>query len=1205
MHPTMDQRIGYPAIITPGGELPSLTVRSAVGGRLRGAVYFSETGELLQTLPPRTLVPNEAATVTLSGDLPPEGVYRIDLRIREDDELIFLGSYYFSVLDVDALPGNHSVVAHPGPRERMRYIPDVRGNRIPDFSGVGYRGGADLPEVPTVLTLQPEPGDATERIQAAIDEVSSRTPDANGFRGALELAAGLYEIEGTLRIRTSGVVLRGVGAGPLREFKLNPSDDLSLEEWRASMEDTTATILVATGPEHRVLLTIAGDSGIDVEEETTREIIDDYVPVGRRWFYVEDASPFSVGDTVQVERRGNADWISYIKMDQIPPRPDGGTITQWPPFDLFFQFTIIAIDGNRITLDSGLVSAIEQRWGGGSIRRFSEGGRIRESGVEDLRAVSFWQLDENGNDDTRHADQFVVFNRMRDGWVRGVAAEHFVLRVAGTFLTGRESTGVTFLDSSALSAGRQFYQGVGYDSSGRTNLETGIYVGRYGFHFSGQNGLVRNCYATNMRHAFVVSSRVAGPNVFSDSEATANLTFSEPHHRWSVGGLYDNVIHLTSAIAFMNRLRYGTGHGWAAANYVAWNTRGGLIVEQPPTAQNWGIGHVGNRQNGPFHSWNLQNYGWSYGYVESLGQHVEPASLYTAQVEQRFKLDVIYLANGGDREAVPVDTSTPYAPGDLVTVLHPGGLERTHFTFAGWNTAPDGSGTHFEPGSTFVINAGTTLFAQWDYVMEVDAGPDQLAALTDVRLWTPASMDSAAWFDAADAATITSDAGSVSQWSDKSGNNNHASQETTANRPTAGTATIGGLPAISFRAGLQQYLSAPDSASLNLDDTGGANVFAVFNFGEWIDQGSTWNAPLSKGVILPAIGAYGIRLGDLNEIGFKAAAGLEVHGEAGFLRRDLLFSGTRNDEALSSHLYLQGGLIESGMTEQAIVSDNDFPLYFGRDPSSARYTDVDFGEVLIVGGTLPAQDRERVEGYLAHKWGLAQQLPATHTYRSTPPVTGEATVQLSGTAQGGVGDHLEHSWSLVAGPAAVTFSDRASLQTSVTFTRIGTYTLRLTSEDTVGSSFGEVVVTVGYESGTVAFELWAGQDTITFEGDANNDGIADGLAWLLGARDPLEDAEALLPVGTLNENSGEIEFNFSLLSEAMRGAAPVKLQYSSDLLNWTTVPVPARSGVSNGVEFIVTPMELVQDVVAILPQIEEAGGSPVFVRMIGALEDIP
>jgi hypothetical protein len=631
-HPTMDQRLGYPAIIAPGGVFPSLSVTSPTAGTLEVELVNTETNAVLQTHAPRALTANTPASVTFTGSLPADGVFRVDLRILESQTVVFRDAYFFSVINTAALPANYSKVAHPDANGRMRYVPDTRGNRLPDYSGVGYLGGKDLPQVPTVLTLQPAPGDATQRIQDAIDVVSARTPDANGFRGALELAAGLYEIAGVLKIQQSGVVLRGVGPGNRQAFTLNPSQNLSLEDWKATMASTTSTVLVATGTSHRTILTIGGASGISLQTATSTEILNEYVPVGQRWFHVANPEYYSVGDTIQLERRGNADWISYIKMDQIP---DDGGIVQWSSFDLPFEYTIKAIQGNRITIDSGLVCAIEKRWGGGRIRRFTEGGRISHSGVENLRAVSFWRINANGKDDTAHPDRFVSFANMRDGWARNVAAEHFTVNTIGMFFAAKGTLAITIQDCSALAGASSFYSGTGYDGSGRywqaTDPDT--YVGRYGFLLSGQNGLVRGCYTINSRHAFALSSRVPGPNVFFNCTGTQSLTYSEPHHRWAVGGLYDNCSD--KEFSLMNRLNYGTGHGWAGANFVAWNTKGILICEQPPTAQNWAIGHKSTRFNGPFHSWNLANYGVSYGYWESQGTHVVPQSLYTQQIADR------------------------------------------------------------------------------------------------------------------------------------------------------------------------------------------------------------------------------------------------------------------------------------------------------------------------------------------------------------------------------------------------------------------------------------------------------------------------------------------------------------------------------------------------------------------------------------------
>lgn len=88
-------------------------------------------------------------------------------------------------------------------------------NKIPDFSFAGYKGGGvPLPDVPVKKTVEPVTGNNRAIIQAAIDEVSSLSPDANGFRGAVLLKKGVYTLADSVVITTSGVVLRGEGNGP-------------------------------------------------------------------------------------------------------------------------------------------------------------------------------------------------------------------------------------------------------------------------------------------------------------------------------------------------------------------------------------------------------------------------------------------------------------------------------------------------------------------------------------------------------------------------------------------------------------------------------------------------------------------------------------------------------------------------------------------------------------------------------------------------------------------------------------------------------------------------------------------------------------------------------------------------------------------------------------------------------------------------------
>ena len=95
---------------------------------------------------------------------------------------------------------------------KILYTPDSLGNRIPDFSYCGYKASEQaIPDVEVKIVVPVIKGDATLRIQSALDYVASLPLDANGFRGTVLLQKGTYEVLGQLRINASGVVLRGSG----------------------------------------------------------------------------------------------------------------------------------------------------------------------------------------------------------------------------------------------------------------------------------------------------------------------------------------------------------------------------------------------------------------------------------------------------------------------------------------------------------------------------------------------------------------------------------------------------------------------------------------------------------------------------------------------------------------------------------------------------------------------------------------------------------------------------------------------------------------------------------------------------------------------------------------------------------------------------------------------------------------------------------
>jgi RHS repeat-associated protein len=118
------------------------------------------------------------------------------------------------------------------------------------------------------------------------------------------------------------------------------------------------------------------------------------------------------------------------------------------------------------------------------------------------------------------------------------------------------------------------------------------------------------------------------------------------------------------------------------------------------------------------------------------------------------------------------------------------------------------------------------------------------------------------------------------------------------------------------------------------------------------------------------------------------------------------------------------------------------------------------------------------------------------------------SVVLSGTVTDDgkpAGNVVTVAWSLVSGPAPVTFSPVNAATTTVTFTTAGTYTLRLTASDGALSASDDVIVTVNPDV-NLAPVVNAGPDqsitlpaTATLSGTVTDDGKPAGntvtIAW--------------------------------------------------------------------------------------------------------------
>jgi len=447
-------------------------------------------------------------------------------------------------------------------------------NVLPDFSWAGYEGGGvAIPEVPVVRTLEPATGDDRARIQAAIDAVAALPLDAKGFRGAVLLRKGTYRVSDALRIKTSGIVLRGEGQG------------------------AGGTTLLATAAKQYTLIEIAGSTKPLGEVSGTKTRTAAFVPVGSRSFEVKSASALAVGDRIVVRRTPNQKWIDDLKMGTYGWTPGGYTIDH--------ERTVVAKDGNVVTVDIPIVDALDEKYGGGEVFVVHEAGRVRHAGVEDLRLDSSYASET----DEAHAWNGISLAGARDSWVRRVTALHFGY------------SAVSILDGSAFNT---------VEDTAHLDPKSQITGGRrYSFNVSGGLGnLFQRCFAREGRHNFVTGSGTTGPNVWLDCVATDNHGDDGPHHRWSTGLLFDNT--QSGALDVQNRKDSGSGHGWAGAQTLFFNVKAtSLVSDAPPGAMNWSVGATGAFRQG---NWAPEE---PDGIRELTGETAKPRSLYLAQLRDR------------------------------------------------------------------------------------------------------------------------------------------------------------------------------------------------------------------------------------------------------------------------------------------------------------------------------------------------------------------------------------------------------------------------------------------------------------------------------------------------------------------------------------------------------------------------------------------
>ena len=240
------------------------------------------------------------------------------------------------------------------------------------------------------------------------------------------------------------------------------------------------------------------------------------------------------------------------------------------------------------------------------------------------------------------------------------------------------------------------------------------------------------------------------------------------------------------------------------------------------------------------------------------------------------------------------------------------------------------------------------------------------------KLWRPDELGAslALWLDAEDTASITLNGSTVSQWGDKSGNGRNAVQATAANQPTYNSTAYNGKPVLQFD-GTSDFLSV---GTASLQNTG-LNVFVVGNYTdlnyfigkyESLSEQREWLVRSDRYLIQENLSPFNSAMAanGANQSGKHLIEGIFANGQAAEFWADGSIKGTA---ALAVNSIEQG------------TADLQIGKY------QTVYSNSDISEVIATSAPITVADRQRLEGYLAHKWGLFANLPADHPYKVAAP----------------------------------------------------------------------------------------------------------------------------------------------------------------------------------------------------------------------------
>ena len=282
----------------------------------------------------------------------------------------------------------------------------------------------------------------------------------------------------------------------------------------------------------------------------------------------------------------------------------------------------------------------------------------------------------------------------------------------------------------------------------------------------------------------------------------------------------------------------------------------------------------------------------------------------------------------------------------------------------------------FNGGRIGSNNDPTTSVASglWTGLEQCDAVRREIWTISTTWQPTDDIASFSGWYDVSNTSSITESGGYVDQWSDLSGNSRTLNGYSSYRPQITSSYQLNGFDTLELNGSTMLHTSTQPSSTTGIQVASGLyHVIAVMK----------WNTPTGGYYVFSGRGPSG--------------SGYDYHGSSGGANiYEVAYTSSYVDNA--GHIINGGTSTTASLVQKQInwhiyridFSTNDLGYWQGTGFDSRLQYGIrgfygSIAEILLINQNVSGL-AQKVEGYLAHKWGIQSVLPVSHPYKSSAPI---------------------------------------------------------------------------------------------------------------------------------------------------------------------------------------------------------------------------